>query len=74
MLKQMSRNTCPQRPQTYVTHVVVTPSNNTGQVYQYGPSQAESTIERYKGTAQPTPPTYIPVQADVQTQFNPETG
>jgi len=74
MLKQMNRNNGPPRPQTYVTHVADTTSNNAGQVYQYGLSQAESSIERYKGTAPTTPPMYIPVQADVETQFNPETG
>jgi len=76
MLKQMNRNNGPPRPQTYVTHVEDTMSYNAGHVYHYGPSQAEeSTIERYKGTAPTTPPTYIPaVQVDVETQFNPETG
>jgi len=71
LLKQMNRTR--PRVQTYTTHVEEDMPQNSGHVYQHGLSQAESNIECYKGTP-PPPPSCIPVQAYVETKFDPNTG
>ena len=77
MLKQMqTRNGGAPRAQNYATHGIEQ-QRNDGQIYSYGPSQAESTLTRYNGGAPlppPPPPSYIPVQEDVETKLNPNTG
>ena len=74
ILKQMqTRGGGAPRAQHYATHGIEPPRDD-GQIYSYGPSQAESTLVRYNGAPLPPPPSYIPVQADVETKLDPNTG
>jgi len=74
ILKQMqTRSGGAPRAQNYATQGIAPPRDD-GQIYSYGPSQAESMLVRYNGAPLPPTPSYIPVQADVETKLDPNTG